>query len=83
MDSDSTRPKAFFKTTFSDSAMGWMAALILSNAASIASKGLDSWLHKSIIQSSDSLDQLEQKDDGLSIYSDGEELGVLDAEEQE
>ena len=33
---------------------------------------------KHILQSNDSIDRLEEKDDGLSIYSDGEELGLTD-----
>jgi len=31
---------------------------------------------KHILQSSDSIDRLEEQDDGLSIYSDGEDLGI-------
>jgi len=34
---------------------------------------------KHILLSSDSIDRLEEKDDGLSIYSDGEELGITGA----
>lgn len=33
---------------------------------------------KHVLNSSDSIDKLDEQDDGLSIYSDGEELGVDD-----
>lgn len=33
---------------------------------------------KHVLQSSNSIDRLEEQDDGLSIYSDGEELGITD-----
>lgn len=38
---------------------------------------------KYILQSSDSIDRLEEQDDGLSIYSDGEELGITGEEANE
>lgn len=39
--------------------------------------------HKHVLQSSDSIDRLEEQDDGLSIYSDGEELGITGGEQAE
>jgi hypothetical protein len=38
---------------------------------------------KHILLSNDSIDRLEEKDDGLSIYSDGEELGITDDGERD
>lgn len=32
---------------------------------------------KHVLVSNDQIDKLEERDDGLSIYSDGEELGVV------
>jgi len=38
---------------------------------------------KHVLQSSDSIDRLEEQDDGLSIYSDGEDLGITDGGDNE
>lgn len=38
---------------------------------------------KHVLQSSDSIDRLEEDDDGLSIYSDGEALDLEDSKEGE
>ena len=37
---------------------------------------------KHVINSSDSIDKLEEQDDGLSIYSDGEDLGITGVNEE-
>jgi hypothetical protein len=36
---------------------------------------------KHVLKSSDSIDSLEEHDDGLSIYSDGEDLGIKKEDE--
>lgn len=41
-------------------------------------KTLNEHGNKHVLQTTDSIDKLEEKDDGLSIYSDGEELGIND-----
>lgn len=38
---------------------------------------------KYVLQSNNSIDRLEEQDDGLSIYSDGEELGITGEEVSE
>lgn len=43
-------------------------------------KALSEQASKHILQSSDSIDRLEEQDDGLSIYSDGEDLGLSEKE---
>ncbi len=46
-------------------------------------KSFGEQVSKHVLQSSDAIDRLEEKDDGLSIYSDGEELGLEKAPESE